>query len=185
MATKEPDAKASPPAGPGISRRRFLELTGVGAGGVVVGGVIGYEIAKSGQQAGAVTTFPESTLAKVSDLKVGQVTTAKYPDDKSPIMIFKVGTKVQDGVGPDGDIVAYSSICTHLGCAVAWKPETKVISCPCHFSSFDPARGGMMIMGQATTNLPQVILKVDSGNLIGTGMRGLIWGRQTNLQSLG
>lgn len=100
-------------------------------------------------------------------------------------MIFKVGQKVQDGVGPDGDIVAYSSICTHLGCALAWKPATKVLSCPCHFSSFDPAHGGMLIMGQATTNLPQVILKVDSGNVIGTGMRGIIWGRQTNLQTLG
>jgi arsenite oxidase small subunit len=100
-------------------------------------------------------------------------------------MIFKLGTKVSDGVGPDGDVVAYSSICTHLGCAVAWNADAKVLSCPCHFSSFDPARGGIMIMGQATANLPQVILKANGTDLVATGIRGLIWGRQTNLQTLG
>ena len=195
METKEPETEKTSASGdggrgisrakrPGISRRHFFELAGVGAGAAVIGGVAGYEIGSS-RQAPSITTFPHSTLAKFSDLKVGQVTRAKYPDDKSPIMIFKLGTKVPDGVGPDGDVVAYSSICTHLGCAVAWNADAKVLSCPCHFSSFDPARGGIMIMGQATANLPQVILKANGTDLVATGIRGLIWGRQTNLQTLG
>jgi len=168
-------------SGRGFSRRRFLKYVG----GVAVGaaGLAACEFPGSSQQ--APTSFGETSIAKIKDLKVGQVTSAKYPDDKSPILIFKLGQRVPDGVGADGDIVAYSSICTHLGCAVAWRPETKVLSCPCHFSSFDPARGGLMVMGQATANLPQVILKVKDQDLVATGIRGLIWGRQTNLQQLG
>ena len=168
----------------GVSRRRFLAIAGAGGGAVLVAGasVAGYEIGTSSRP--SIATFPATRLASLSDLKVGQVSHANYPDEHSPVMIFKLGKSVPDGVGPDGDVVAYSSICTHLGCTVVWRADTKVLSCPCHFSSFDPARGGIMIVGQATTNLPQVILKVENGNLVATGMRGLIWGRQTNLQAL-
>jgi arsenite oxidase small subunit len=166
-----------------VSRRRFLKFAGIGGVAVGASGLAACEFPGTSQQ--APTSFGESSIAKIKDLKVGQVANANYPDDKSPILIFKLGQRVPDGVGADGDIVAYSSICTHLGCAVAWKPETKVLSCPCHFSSFDPARGGLLIMGQATTNLPQVILKVSGQDLVATGIRGLIWGRQTNLQQLG
>jgi len=168
----------------GISRRKFLTLAGAGGGAVLVAGaaVAGYEIGTSSRP--SLAAFPATTLARLSDLKVGQVSHARYPDDHSPVMIFKLGKTVPDGVGPNSDVVAYSSICTHLGCTVTWKAQTGVISCPCHFSSFDPARGGIMIVGHATTNLPQVMLQVEDGKLVATGMRGLIWGRQTNLQTL-
>lgn len=164
----------------GVSRRRFLALAG--AGGVAIGAA---GLAACETQTTPTTTFPETGIARVKDLKTGQVVRASYPDDQSPILIFKLGKKVPDGVGPDGDIVAYSSICTHLGCPVTWKAQTGVLACPCHFSSFDPARGGMMVMGQATTNLPQVVLRVRGDDLVATGVRGLIWGRQNNLQKPG
>jgi arsenite oxidase small subunit len=178
---EQPDRGVSRAKRAGISRRHFLAIAGIGGTAVVAGGLAACQT--NAPQAGQ-SAFPATTLAKLTDLKVGQVTQAKYPDDKSPVMLLKLGQRVPDGVGPDGDVVAYSSICTHLGCSVAWTPDTKVLSCPCHFSSFDPARGGIMVMGQATANLPQLILKISGGDVVATGMRGLIWGRQTNLQTL-
>ena len=74
---------------------------------------------------------------------------------------------------PDG-IVAYSKICTHAGCAIALyrKPTFPVVEphaalvCPCHYSTFDPARAGAVIYGPAGRPLPQLPLLIDAqGNL--------------------
>ena len=54
------------------------------------------------------------------------------------------------GWAPMG-IVAYSKICTHAGCAIALYrkptfPEVQprpALICPCHYSTFDPADGGV------------------------------------------
>jgi quinol---cytochrome c reductase iron-sulfur subunit len=79
----------------------------------------------------------------------------------------------RDGWAPGG-ILAYSKICTHAGCAinlyrtplfppVAPKPA---LVCPCHYSTFDPARGAEVIYGPAGRPLPQLPLYVDGeGNL--------------------
>lgn len=69
---------------------------------------------------------------------------------------------------PDG-IVAYSKICTHAGCAIALyrKPTFPVLEphaalvCPCHYSTFDPARAGAVIYGPAGRPLPQLPLLID------------------------
>jgi|SRR5579872_487056 len=47
---------------------------------------------------------------------------------------------------------ALSAVCTHLGCLSVWKPETGVIACPCHGSSFQ--RDGSVIAGPAPRPLP-------------------------------
>jgi ubiquinol-cytochrome c reductase iron-sulfur subunit len=77
-----------------------------------------------------------------------------------------------------GGIVAYSKICTHAGCAIALyrkptfaptQPRPALI-CPCHYSTFDPARGGDVIFGPAGRALPQLPLAVDgSGHLRAAG----------------
>jgi ubiquinol-cytochrome c reductase iron-sulfur subunit len=81
------------------------------------------------------------------------------------------------GWAPDG-IVAYSKICTHAGCAVnlyrkptfaAVQPRPALI-CPCHYSTFDPARAAKVIFGPAGRPLPQLPLMIDaSGALSAAG----------------
>jgi ubiquinol-cytochrome c reductase iron-sulfur subunit len=68
------------------------------------------------------------------------------------------------------DIVAYSKICTHVGCPAAlYEQTTHHILCPCHQSTFDAARGAKVLFGPATRPLPQLPLGVDSqGFLIAT-----------------
>jgi quinol---cytochrome c reductase iron-sulfur subunit len=68
------------------------------------------------------------------------------------------------------NIVAYSKICTHVGCPVAlYEQTTHHILCPCHQSTFDATRGAKVIFGPAARPLPQLPLGVDSeGYLIAT-----------------
>ena len=74
---------------------------------------------------------------------------------------MKIGSAVPGGVGPDADIVAYSSLCTHMGCPVVYDGGSATFRCPCHFSTFDAELSGQMICGQATENLPQIVLEHD------------------------
>jgi ubiquinol-cytochrome c reductase iron-sulfur subunit len=54
-------------------------------------------------------------------------------------------------------IVAYSKICTHLGCPAAlYEQTTHHILCPCHQSTFDATRGAAVVFGPATRPLPQL-----------------------------
>jgi ubiquinol-cytochrome c reductase iron-sulfur subunit len=53
--------------------------------------------------------------------------------------------------------VAYSKICTHVGCPAAlYEQTTHHILCPCHQSTFDAARGAKVIFGPAARPLPQL-----------------------------
>ncbi|TML68060.1 MAG: Rieske 2Fe-2S domain-containing protein [Actinobacteria bacterium] len=78
---------------------------------------------------------------------------------------------------PDG-ILAYSKICTHAGCAISLyrKPTFAVVEpraafvCPCHYSTFDPAKAGKVIFGPAGRDLPQLPLAVGPrGELVAAG----------------
>jgi ubiquinol-cytochrome c reductase iron-sulfur subunit len=67
-------------------------------------------------------------------------------------------------------IVAYSKICTHLGCPAAlYEQTTHHILCPCHQSTFDAARGATVLFGPATRPLPQLPLSTNAqGYLVAT-----------------
>jgi len=59
-------------------------------------------------------------------------------------------------------IVAYSKICTHVGCPVAlYEQHTHHLLCPCHQSQFDITREAAVIFGPAKRPLPQLPITVD------------------------
>jgi ubiquinol-cytochrome c reductase iron-sulfur subunit len=68
-------------------------------------------------------------------------------------------------------IVAYSKICTHVGCPAAlYEQTTHHILCPCHQSTFDAARGAEVIFGPATRALPQLPITTNAqGYLVAQG----------------
>jgi ubiquinol-cytochrome c reductase iron-sulfur subunit len=83
----------------------------------------------------------------------------------------------REGSAPEG-ILAYSKICTHAGCAVSMlrqpqyaptEPQEALV-CPCHYSTFDPLRGGHVLFGPAGRDLPQLPLAIDrAGALVAGG----------------
>ena len=60
-------------------------------------------------------------------------------------------------------IIAFSKICTHMGCAVAlYEQQTHHLLCPCHQSTFDVTRAAKVIFGPAARPLPQLAITVDA-----------------------
>ena len=61
------------------------------------------------------------------------------------------------------NIVAYSKICTHVGCPVAlYEQTTHHILCPCHQSTFDATKGAQVLFGPASRPLPQLPITINA-----------------------
>jgi ubiquinol-cytochrome c reductase iron-sulfur subunit len=70
-------------------------------------------------------------------------------------------SKGRENWGYDG-IVAYSKICTHVGCPVAlYEQQTHHLLCPCHQSTFDVSHNCDVIFGPAARPLPQLPIAID------------------------
>lgn len=119
-------------------------------------------------------------VGNVADLTVNKPVTFNYPDATTPAVLVKLGKPALGGVGPQNDIVAFSGVCTHMGCPIQYQGERFV--CRCHYSMFDPAKAGQTYQGLASTWLPQITLTVDKkGDIYATAVNGLIWGRAKNI----
>ncbi|GFH35046.1 cytochrome bc1 complex Rieske iron-sulfur subunit [Streptomyces pacificus] len=68
-------------------------------------------------------------------------------------------------------IVAFSKICTHVGCPISlYEQQTHHVLCPCHQSTFDLSDGARVIFGPAGHALPQLRIGVnDEGFLEALG----------------
>lgn len=124
-------------------------------------------------------TDPGNRPILASDLEVGavvQVLPAVENEDERPLSdiakdpVLLIRLRPQDfqltpeklAMTHDG-IIAFSKICSHMGCAVAlYEQQTKHLLCPCHQSTFDVPRGAKVIFGPAARPLPQLDITVDS-----------------------
>lgn len=124
---------------------------------------------------------------RVSDLQVGgmvSVMPASFLDlpeagparlnerAKSPVVLVRMRPEElapaegRENWHVDG-IVAYSKICTHLGCPVSlYERTTHHLLCPCHQATFDLADNGAVVFGPATRSLPQLPLSVDDDGIL-------------------
>jgi arsenite oxidase small subunit len=126
--------------------------------------------------------YPSKRLANISQLKPNAPMEISYPDKDSPGVLIKLGTRVPNGAGPDGDIVAFSTLCPHKGFPLNYAAADKTLNCPGHYSRFDCEQGGLQIIGQATQNLPQFTLRLaTNGDIFGEGVDELIYGRLSNV----
>ena len=159
----------------GINRRELLSL------GAMAGLAAGTGAVPRAAAQQSAASFPTVAVAPLAELEPGAEVDFDYPDENAPCVLLRLDGPVEGGIGPDQSIVAYSLLCTHKGCPVAYHPEQKMLICPCHWSSFDPAKRGRMIIGQASQGLPQITLRVESGMVEAVGVDGLIYGRHTNI----
>lgn len=127
---------------------------------------------------------PSGRPIKASDVTIGSVfhvipeglDKAAHPlDEKAKAVVLLVRLDPRDlkeaedrkTWSYDG-IVAYSKICTHVGCPVAlYEQQTHHLLCPCHQSTFDVADGAKVVFGPAKRPLPQLPITVnDEGYLV-------------------
>ena len=64
---------------------------------------------------------------------------------------------------PDNDVVAFTPICTHLGCAYHWDDPSHTFVCPCHTSVF--SIDGKVLSGPAPRPLDRYMTKIEAGKL--------------------
>jgi arsenite oxidase small subunit len=163
-----------------VGRRQFLRGGALATAGVATAAVLPGRAEAKPQP--ARVEYPSNKLANVAQLKPNTPLDISYPDRDSPGVLIKLGTRVPGGVGPDGDIVAYSTLCPHKGFPLNYASADKTLNCPGHYSRFDCEKGGLQIMGQATQNLPQFTLRVAAnGDIFAEGVDELIYGRLSNV----
>ncbi len=133
--------------------------------------------------AARLASFPRSNVASLAGLEVGVPQFFDYPFEGLSNILVRIGEPVVGGIGPDADVVAFSNVCTHMGCPItAYQPESHVLGpCPCHFSTFDLSRDGIVSFGQATQNLARVLLESDGDDIHAVGVYRLIYGLGDNL----
>jgi Rieske Fe-S protein len=90
----------------------------------------------------------------VAGIPVGGAISAQLPDGTPVILSRPTAEKV----------VAFSAICTHMGCTVA-PAGGDVIACPCHGSTFD-AVTGKNLSGPAPSPLAAVAVKVVGASIV-------------------
>ena len=128
--------------------------------------------------------YPRVRVGSLAELGEGAAVQFEYPLRRQPNILMKLGRPAAGGIGPDGDVVAFSELCTHMGCPIGtlFQPDHGTLGpCVCHFTTFDLTHRGMVVIGQATENLPQVILELDGDDIFAVGMSGIIYGYRDNL----
>jgi cytochrome b6-f complex iron-sulfur subunit len=122
---------------------------GNSGGGNYGGGSEGGSNKSSGGDSG------EGGTAIASESKVAPGSAYKFKDSGNPALLVHLD---------NGDFVAYSAVCTHQACTVAYKDGN--LACPCHGSVFDPANGASVVTGPATRPLPEIPVKVEGGEVV-------------------
>jgi ubiquinol-cytochrome c reductase iron-sulfur subunit len=204
-------------SGTRFTRRRLVKLAAGGAGAALGAALVTpalslgpaldvAQLRRTAWRRGVKLVDGDGKPLRADDVTTKTLFTA-YPEgaDKdalgSPLVVVRVDPAQLElpddrrAWAPDG-ILAYSKICTHAGCAVSlyrtptFEPTSSrpALVCPCHYSTFDPARGGTVLFGPAGRNLPQLPLEIDGDGMlraagdfsgpIGPSWWGVRWGNQ-------
>jgi arsenite oxidase small subunit len=170
------EVAAEEPTKPLLERREFLKLAAAAGGALTLAAVasslkvISFVPPSTVQQA-----WPKIKVINVNSLQLLVPVNFNYPLTNTPNILVKLGVKALNGVGPDGDIIAYSDVCQHLGCFYAFlAPGTSPLCdssykasdaqgyCCCHGSQYDLVNGAKVLGGPAPRPVPPVVLEYDA-----------------------
>lgn len=129
------------------ARRQFLALC-LGGVATASAAAVAYPVYRylapvSGNGAARVT-IPES------DITEGDAKLFQYAG--SPSLVLRA---------PGGGFVAFSAVCTHLGCIVQWQKERQQFLCPCHAGLYSVE--GAVIAGPPPKPLRRLPLLAENG----------------------
>jgi thiosulfate dehydrogenase [quinone] large subunit len=136
-------------------QRRSVMRTAIVGALAVAATFAGRALPKSSAAVKASTKGKGKQIIKVAELPVGKTFNFVHSAQGVPAILFR--TKA--------GVFAYSAICTHQGCSVAYKSSTKKLICPCHAAQFDPFANAKVVSGPAERALDKVNVKI-SGNWI-------------------
>ncbi|MGB3632634.1 MAG: Rieske (2Fe-2S) protein [Rubrobacteraceae bacterium] len=171
-----------------VSRKQFIRLGGVLGVGVAGSSVLA---ACSGESSssGSETTSGSGGGGETTAASGGTTQASSPPSTTSPTVeqggvivqeeflppnqAFSFNVAGEGGAQPavlvhmeDGSWMAYSAVCTHAGCEVAYQLKSQQLGCPCHGSMFDPADGGSVVQGPAEKPLQEIQVEASGGNVM-------------------
>lgn len=153
------------PASDEIPRRGFFSRTTEALGALIAGGLGVPALVYLLKPAKTVPPGGYVDAVDLSQLKV------KVPEEVSFQRIRKDGWKLITEKATawvvklsDNEVVAYSPMCTHLGCAYHFEASKGEFICPCHTTNF--AIDGRVLNGPAPRPLDRYPVKVQGSRLL-------------------
>ncbi len=103
-------------------------------------------------------------VGKVDDLPVGKPKPLDYVQTiQDGWMASQTHKAVWAVKQADGQVTAFSPLCTHLGCGYRWEDADRKFKCPCHGSVYDA--DGKVLAGPAPRRLDVLPSKIEDGKL--------------------
>jgi Rieske Fe-S protein len=159
----------------GLPRVKFIKLgvaLGMGAAGASLVAACGGGDEKAsqgeGETPGAVEGAGEVTegTSGITQVEGGEAIAQESEVDPGSALEFTDEETGQPAILvhlESGDFAAYSAICTHRQCTVAYSDGN--LACPCHGSVFDPNNGAAVVNGPATQPLPKIPVELRNGEV--------------------
>jgi Rieske Fe-S protein len=151
---RQTSRESSLTSGPIVSRRDYLRMLVILSGGLLVGtgAVVSGIFRRHGSGKG-----PAKRIAGA--IGRGELVTFSFPGGDDPAIAMRL---------EDGELVGFSSVCTHLSCAVLWRREKSYLECPCHDGIFDQ-RTGQVMAGPPPRPLARIKLEERPNGVYATG----------------
>ena len=163
-----------------VTRRKFLFMGAVTVGTITIASLLPGVLFQA-----EVAAYDGTKVGDLSSLRPGEPLNFRYPWDHANCEsnLIKLGAPAGKAIGPDLDVVAFNTLCTHMGISLkgTYKHEYRAMGpCPAHLATYDLTRHGMVIAGHATQGLPQVLLELRGDEIWAVGMMALIYGFSDN-----
>jgi len=132
-------------------RREFLDLA-VGGSAAAFAVAMAYPAARYAEPRAHVDTGPV-IVGKLEEFPVAGARTVLVHD--RPVLVLRAA---------DGQLRAFSAICSHLQCIVGYSPERRQIECPCHQGVY--GIDGQRLAGPPPRPLDELAVTVNDGAVI-------------------
>ena len=139
-----------------VTRRDYLRIVVTISGGLLAG--------TAAVASGLFRRLsPGSARARriAEQIEPGDSVHFSYPGDDDPAIAVRLN---------DGQLVAFSAVCTHLSCAVLWSKGSGKLECPCHDGVFEP-RNGRVVAGPPRP-LTRLRIEERPDGIFATGVQG-------------
>ena len=158
---RQPAPVEQPPL---LSRRAVVATGAVAAGGLALAGIdaavgrgFAHDRAAVAADASTVATPASSGATITPAAAVDAAGGVGFKDPSTGNAAYVVQTAA-------GTYAAFTAICTHAGCTVAYLKKTSQFQCPCHGGLFD-AKTGAVLSGPPPAPLPSIAIKNVNGEI--------------------
>ena len=132
-----------------ITRRTFCSRAMLSSAAVVVAG----SQAAGQKEPENLLAYPPAKIVGAERVMPGSYLYFDYPKKNDPAVLLRTS---------DGQYLAYSRKCAHLGCSIDYDSSARCLRCPCHRGVYD-SRNGYVVLGPPPKPLDQIILQVRAG----------------------